>query len=181
MAEDEFLPIYEEMNRRNGIIFYHPCGNGICSPMITDYGFSAAVGTSLEDAVIALHLIAKKIPAKYPNITYVIPHLGGLVPMLLQRLDNQFSMQAARPAGAAQRHGAPLLLRHGRPRLARGAAPAPSGVRRRPRPARQRLPGAAVMGDLRPRPSRGSARPGLPEADVEQILERTAPAVLQLG
>jgi len=49
VAEDEFLPIYAEMNRRRGVIFYHPWGNGICSPMITDYGFSGAVGTSMED------------------------------------------------------------------------------------------------------------------------------------
>ncbi len=94
VAEDEFLPIYEEVNRRKGVIFYHPFGNSICSPMISDYGFGAAVGTSLEDAVIALHLIAKQIPAKYPNITFIIPHLGGPVAMLLERLDNQFSMQS---------------------------------------------------------------------------------------
>jgi predicted TIM-barrel fold metal-dependent hydrolase len=93
VAEDEFLPIYEELNRRNGIVFYHPCANGICSPMITEYGLGAAVGTSLEDAVIGCHLIGKKIPAKYPNITFIIPHLGGIIPMLLQRLDNQFSMR----------------------------------------------------------------------------------------
>jgi predicted TIM-barrel fold metal-dependent hydrolase len=94
VAEDEFLPIYEEVNRRKGVIFYHPFGNSILSPMIADYGFGAAVGTSLEDAVIALHLIAKQIPAKYPDITFIIPHLGGPIPMLLPRLNNQFSMQA---------------------------------------------------------------------------------------
>ena len=121
VAEDEFLPIYEEVNRRNGIIFYHPCGNGICSPMIMDYGFGGAVGTSLEDAVIALHLIAKKIPTAYPNITYIIPHFGGIIPMLLQRLDNQFSMRARNlpepPSVTAKRfyydtvgHGSPAAL-----------------------------------------------------------------------
>lgn len=92
-AEAEFEPVYEEVNRRGGLIFYHPCGNGLCSPLIRDYGLGAAVGTSLEDAAIALHLIARKMPTKYPNITYVIPHLGGPVAMLLERLDNQFSMR----------------------------------------------------------------------------------------
>ena len=93
VAEDEFLPIYEEMNRRSGLVFFHPCANGICSPMITNYGLTAAVGTSLEDATIALHLIAKRIPSRFPDITFVIPHLGGPIPMLLERLDNQFSMR----------------------------------------------------------------------------------------
>lgn len=93
VAEEEFLPIYEEMNRRAGLIFFHPCGNGIWSPMITDYGLTAAVGTSLEDAAIGLHLIGKRIPSRFPEITFVIPHLGGPLPMLLERLDNQFSMR----------------------------------------------------------------------------------------
>jgi predicted TIM-barrel fold metal-dependent hydrolase len=93
VAEDEFLAIYEEMDRRGGLIFYHPCGDGIRSPMINDYRLGAAVGTSLEDASIALHLIAKRIPDRFPNITHVIPHLGGPIPMLLNRLDRQFSME----------------------------------------------------------------------------------------
>lgn len=43
-AEAEFEPLYEEMNRRGTVLFYHPCQNGICSPMINDYGFTVAVG-----------------------------------------------------------------------------------------------------------------------------------------
>jgi predicted TIM-barrel fold metal-dependent hydrolase len=94
VAEDEFLPVYEEMDRRRGVIVYHPCGNAICSPMIADYGFGGAVGTSLEDAAIVLHLIAKQIPHKFPNITFIVPHFGGPIAMLLDRLNNQFSMKA---------------------------------------------------------------------------------------
>jgi predicted TIM-barrel fold metal-dependent hydrolase len=94
VAEDEFLPIYAEMNRRKGLIFYHPCGNGICSPMITDWGLGGAMGTSLEDAAIVAHLIDKKIPSQFPDITYVVPHLGGPIAMLLDRLNNQYSMKA---------------------------------------------------------------------------------------
>src|SRR5439155_1140159 len=88
-AEAEFEPLYAEMNRRRAVLNYHPIQNGICSPMINDYKFTVSVGASLEDAAIVLHLIARRMPERYPNITYVIPHLGGLIPMQLQRLDNQ--------------------------------------------------------------------------------------------
>jgi predicted TIM-barrel fold metal-dependent hydrolase len=88
-AEQEFEPLYQEMNRRGTVLNYHPVQNGICSPMINDYGFTVSVGASLEDAAIALHLIARRVPQRFPRITYVIPHLGGIIPMLLQRLDNQ--------------------------------------------------------------------------------------------
>jgi predicted TIM-barrel fold metal-dependent hydrolase len=88
-AEAEFEPLYQEMNRRRAVLNYHPIQNGICSPMINDYGFTVSVGASLEDAAIVLHLIARRIPERFPNIKYVVPHLGGIIPMLLQRLDNQ--------------------------------------------------------------------------------------------
>ena len=88
-AEAEFEPLYQEMNRRRTVLNYHPIQNGICSPMINDYGFTVSVGASLEDAAIVLHLIARRIPDRFPNIKYVVPHLGGIIPMLLQRLDNQ--------------------------------------------------------------------------------------------
>ncbi|PYM23163.1 MAG: amidohydrolase [Candidatus Rokuibacteriota bacterium] len=92
-AEAEFEPLYAEMHRRRALLNYHPIQNGICSPLINDYKFTVSVGASLEDAVIVLHLIARRIHARYPDITYVIPHLGGLIPMQLQRLDNQAPRQ----------------------------------------------------------------------------------------
>src|SRR5262245_34641447 len=88
-AEAEFEPLYQEMNRRRAVLNYHPIQNGICSPMINDYGFTVSVGASLEDAAIVLHLIARRVPERFPRIKYVVPHLGGIIPMLLQRLDNQ--------------------------------------------------------------------------------------------
>jgi predicted TIM-barrel fold metal-dependent hydrolase len=92
-AEAEFEPLYEELDRRGAVLFYHPIQNGICSPLINDYKYTVAVGASLEDTAIVLHLIARKLPQRFPNIKYVVPHLGGLVPMQLERLDNQVPSQ----------------------------------------------------------------------------------------
>ena len=106
-AEAEFEPLYAEMNRRRAVLNYHPIQNGICSPLINDYRFTVSVGASLEDAVIVLHLIARRVPDRYPDITYVVPHLGGLIPMQLQRLDNQAPRQypdlPERPSVTARR------------------------------------------------------------------------------
>jgi predicted TIM-barrel fold metal-dependent hydrolase len=92
-ADDAFLPLYEELNARSAVILFHPTGNGIRSPLVTEWGLNSAVGTSLEDTMVALHLIARRIPSRFPNITFVVPHLGGPIAMLLERLDNQFSMR----------------------------------------------------------------------------------------
>jgi predicted TIM-barrel fold metal-dependent hydrolase len=120
-AEAEFEPLYEEMNRRGAVLNYHPIQNGICSPMINDYKFTVSVGASLEDAAIVLHLIARRVPERYPSIKYVVPHLGGIIPMQLQRLDNQVPSQypdlPERPSATARRfyydtvgHGSPAAL-----------------------------------------------------------------------
>jgi predicted TIM-barrel fold metal-dependent hydrolase len=121
-AEEEFEPLYEEMDRRGAVLFYHPIQNGICSPLINDYKYTVAVGASLEDTAIVLHLIARKVVHRYPNIKYVVPHLGGMISMQLERLDNQVPSQhpdlPEPPSGTAKRlyydtvsHGSQAALR----------------------------------------------------------------------
>ncbi|HLY84469.1 MAG TPA: amidohydrolase family protein [Acidimicrobiales bacterium] len=181
VAEDEFLPIYEEVNRRGSIIFYHPCANGICSPMITDYGLSAAVGTSLEDAVIALHLIAKRIPSRFPDVTFIIPHLGGPIPMLLERLDNQFSMkqhELPEPPSVTARRFYYDTVAHGS-HAALLCAWAAFG-------ADHLMPGSDYPVLLAHETYERTFSwirevDMIPAADIVKILEQTAPAVLRLG
>jgi predicted TIM-barrel fold metal-dependent hydrolase len=97
IAESEFEPIYAEMNRRGAVLSVHPAGSGINSPFINDFNYRAAVGTSLEDATFVLHMIAKQILYRYPNIRFIVPHLGGPIPMLLNRLDIQGQSAGGHP------------------------------------------------------------------------------------
>jgi 6-methylsalicylate decarboxylase len=106
-AEAEFEPIYAELNRRAAVLFYHPAFTGLRAPFINDYGLGTAAGASIEDSVMVLHLIVRAIPFRFPNVKYVIPHFGGLIPMQLQRLDNQMPAQhpslPERPGETARR------------------------------------------------------------------------------
>src|SRR5262249_61221223 len=43
----------------------------------------------LEAPPIVLHLLARRMYERYPHIKYVVPHLGGMISMQLNRLDNQ--------------------------------------------------------------------------------------------
>jgi len=89
IASSNFDPIYEALNARAATVFLHPCQNGLCSPLINDWGLTVCVGASMEDSLAALHLIAAGIPARYPRIRFIVPHFGGILPMLLERLDGQ--------------------------------------------------------------------------------------------
>jgi predicted TIM-barrel fold metal-dependent hydrolase len=89
IAHADFDPLYAQMDRFAGTLFLHPCVNGVCSPLVTEFGLSASVGTSLEDALVVIHMIVNRVPHRYPRIKMIVPHFGGPLPMLLQRLDNQ--------------------------------------------------------------------------------------------
>jgi predicted TIM-barrel fold metal-dependent hydrolase len=89
IASRAFEPVYAELNRRNAIVFLHPCQNGICSHHVNDWGLTVCAGASLEDSLAAMHLIAAGIPGRYPGIEFIVPHFGGIMPMLLNRLDGQ--------------------------------------------------------------------------------------------
>jgi predicted TIM-barrel fold metal-dependent hydrolase len=179
VVEAEFLPIYEELDRRRAVVLFHPTGNGICSPLVTDFGLNAAVGTSLEDTLVALHLIARKIPAQFPNITFIVPHLGGPIAMLLERLDNQFSMaqrQLPEPPSVTARRFYYDTVGHGSHAALLCAWKAFG--------ADHLLPGSdfpvLLNFETYARTFAWIREAGLPVEDVDQILERTAPSVLGL-
>ena len=88
-AEPEFEPLYAELDRRGGVLYFHPSGNGLCSPLLNDYGLTYAAGAPMEDTTIVTHLMARGIPVRYPNLKIVVAHYGGALPMLLQRLDHE--------------------------------------------------------------------------------------------
>jgi predicted TIM-barrel fold metal-dependent hydrolase len=180
VVEPQLMPIYEELNRRRALVLFHPTGNGICSPLVTDFGLNSALGTSLEDTTVALHLIARKIPAQFPNITFIIPHLGGPIAMLLERLDNQFSMaqrELPEPPSVTARRFYCDTVGHGSHAALLCAWKAFG--------ADHLLPGSdfpvLLNFETYARTFAWIREAGLPADDVEQILERTAPAVLGQG
>jgi 6-methylsalicylate decarboxylase len=89
IAEEAFDPLFTEMDGRGTVLFLHPAVNGLCSPLVADYGLAPSVGTLMEDAAVALQLIVRRVPERYPGVKVIVPHLGGLLPMALRRIDNQ--------------------------------------------------------------------------------------------
>lgn len=123
VADAAFDPIYADLHARRGVLFLHPAVNGLCSRLITDWKLTAAAGPTLEDAVIAMHFIVAGIPVRFPDLRIVIAHLGGGLPSVVQRLDNQlpfFVPLAEKPSRTARRmwydtccHGSGAALRAG--------------------------------------------------------------------
>ena len=90
LVEPWFEPVLAELDRRGSVLCVHPAGTGLCSPWLNDHGLTWMIGAPIEDTIAATHFITHGIPSRYPNLKIIVPHLGGALPLLLQRLDNQY-------------------------------------------------------------------------------------------
>jgi 6-methylsalicylate decarboxylase len=107
LVEPGYEPFFAELNRRSAVLYLHPAGNGACSPLISNYQLTWMVGAPVEDTISIMQLITRGIPARYPDIKIINSHLGGALPMILQRADDQYRWQAPEtpepPSTAARR------------------------------------------------------------------------------
>jgi aminocarboxymuconate-semialdehyde decarboxylase len=82
----EFEPVFAELDRRGAILFLHPVGCG-CGSLLEGFDLNFPLGAPFEDTVAALRLILAGIVSRHPRIRIIVPHLGGTLPFLIERLD----------------------------------------------------------------------------------------------
>jgi predicted TIM-barrel fold metal-dependent hydrolase len=98
--EDE---LYAELDRRKAVIFLHPQ-----RPPVKDmphYGFAAGYTELTFDTTRAVtNMLYNGTFEKFPNIRWIMPHMGGVTPFLLFRLsglDDDPKVHERIPAGVA--------------------------------------------------------------------------------
>jgi predicted TIM-barrel fold metal-dependent hydrolase len=87
IADPAFDGFFAELNRRKAVLFIHPTGGSLGSPLIESTNLVWPVGAPLEDAVCLLQFMQANFPSRFPDIKIILPHLGGFVPFLTARLD----------------------------------------------------------------------------------------------
>ncbi|WP_372411728.1 amidohydrolase family protein [Streptomyces luteireticuli] len=102
LTDPAFAPVLAELDRRGAVLFVHPAGCGAGSRLVTDFHLTWSVGAPLEDTVAVAHLIRAGVPGRFPRIRFVVCHLGGALPMLLRRMDNQHAWEWQAPDVAEQ-------------------------------------------------------------------------------
>ncbi len=177
-VDEAFEPFYAELNRRGAVIFVHPVGLGVCSPLIRDYGLSWSIGAPFEDTTFVTHVIKQRILERYPKLKIIVPHFGGALPLVLDRIERTMRMFApdAKESATAtvkrmwydtQVGGRPEILRYahavfGADRLVLGSD----------------FP--LNRGDGYLRAVNYIQEAGLPAGDAEQILDHNAARLLNL-
>jgi len=87
LDDPEFDPFFAELDRRRTVTFIHPLGTG-GQLNSEEYSLAWMVGSRFEDTIAMARLILSGLTLRYPNIRFIIPHLGGTLALFLQRMDN---------------------------------------------------------------------------------------------
>ncbi|MET9493121.1 amidohydrolase family protein [Nocardia sp. NPDC006630] len=102
LADDYFEPLLRYLNDREAILFVHPVGDGLGSPLLAALGW--VTGHATELTLAAVELIQKDLLRTYPKIRFLFPHMCGYAPFIAQRLDlhADWYLPAGRPPVAEQ-------------------------------------------------------------------------------
>lgn len=87
--DPRWLPLYEQWNEIGLTVFLHP--DGFCvKGLLNDYLMDWDIGTQFDDTIAAIRLINSGILTRFPNLRWIVPHLGGTLPFSLGRLDQHW-------------------------------------------------------------------------------------------
>jgi predicted TIM-barrel fold metal-dependent hydrolase len=160
-----FDPLWTELDQRASVVFLHPMF--IDQPMCQEYNLASFAGAPMEDSVAALRLVQSGLTTRYPRLKFIIPHLGGTIPFIWSRLSAPGLREGLR------------ALYYDNVNLAPGMLRATCGVM----PSSHILIGTDfpyctpdAYGDY----LQAVADSGLPPDDIDRILNRNAPGLLNL-
>lgn len=89
LGDKAFDPIFDELNRRKAIVFMHPTtpclkGSGTAATPLPD--FPRPMFEFLFDTARAvINLFLSGTVSRCPNVTFLVPHVGGTFPPLINR------------------------------------------------------------------------------------------------
>jgi predicted TIM-barrel fold metal-dependent hydrolase len=102
LGDPAFTPVFEELNRRNAIVYTHPTQPGCCMGLVKGVTVSTIEYATDSTRTIA-SLLFSGTAAKFPNIRFIFSHGGGTVPFLVGRFERlaEERKDAWNPNGAA--------------------------------------------------------------------------------
>jgi len=89
LADQRYMPLYERASDRGVVLYIHPI-DPVGVEVMTEYWLMPLVGFLMDTTLAAAHLVFAGVPERYPNIKWVLGHLGGAVPYLAERFDRGY-------------------------------------------------------------------------------------------
>jgi predicted TIM-barrel fold metal-dependent hydrolase len=92
LGDPSFFPVYEELNRRNAIVFVHPARATCCRNLP---GQSGIIEYDIDTARAIDSLLWNGTTSKFPNIRFIFSHSGGAFPALAARIVDDYPKNRA--------------------------------------------------------------------------------------
>ena len=89
LSDPQFRPVWDVANELGAVIHIHPT-SPVGVEAMTDYWLMPLVGFPLDTTLAAASLVFSGTVKRFPRIKWVLGHLGGAIPYLVERLDRGF-------------------------------------------------------------------------------------------
>jgi predicted TIM-barrel fold metal-dependent hydrolase len=84
----EFAPVFDELNRRKGVVYTHPMSPSCCVNLVKGVP-DAAVDWGADTTRTLISLIFSGASARYNDINFIFSHGGGVITSVAERLHIQ--------------------------------------------------------------------------------------------
>jgi predicted TIM-barrel fold metal-dependent hydrolase len=89
LGDPAFVPAFEEMNRRNAVVFVHVTGPSCCSNLVP--GARATMDEFDFDLTrTVVSMLVNGTFSRFPKIRFIFVHSGGTLPVLAGRIHDRF-------------------------------------------------------------------------------------------
>jgi aminocarboxymuconate-semialdehyde decarboxylase len=89
LADERYWPLYEAADAYGAVLHIHPT-SPVGVEAMTRFWLMPLVGFLFDTTLAAAHLVFAGVAERFPNIKWVLSHLGGAIPYLAERLDRGF-------------------------------------------------------------------------------------------
>jgi Predicted metal-dependent hydrolase of the TIM-barrel fold len=91
LDESVFTDFWEMADRLGTIVFIHPAEIR-CTTSLDDFGLRPLLGYLFDTSVAVARLALSGHLELYPHVRIIVPHLGGVLPFVLNRLDRGYEI-----------------------------------------------------------------------------------------
>jgi predicted TIM-barrel fold metal-dependent hydrolase len=87
LGDERLDPVLELLNRHKSIVCIHPTTPSAIPPNVTTILPSPMMEFFFDTSRAVVNMILKGTVKKYPDIRYIVPHAGAVLPVLSDRID----------------------------------------------------------------------------------------------
>jgi 6-methylsalicylate decarboxylase len=94
-GDPAFEPVFQELNRRNAAVFFHPVVGSCCRNLIPGVA-DTVLEFDFDTTRAVTSLLANGTLSRFPNVRFIINHSGADVPVMAGRIKDRIADHAER-------------------------------------------------------------------------------------